>query len=1134
MAKNYESKGALRKSIDHVRYNNSEGESIDDLTKEIKHTNQLFQSFLSFQLGEKFSTVLNDRALADRLQDVKGIGPVLSSRITGMEDESKKASRHDRLWQYGEGVAGPIAPALRSSIQLVSDVIDTVKEVKEKITEVPISKNDGGRKSEYEKAASQRDLDERLNADKRAAAHEGPPEKEDSMDSEILDELKSHGDKLDTIVDELKNDDPYKIKDISKSYEERSRNATENTMPLWNKKALRAAQQRYAKTGKPYRKASDALRDDPDGILNEVLGGAIGAGAATVGGKILSGAWRGGKNLLGRIMGSGALGVGASVLGGMIGEAPAPTPAPGAPPVVAAGRANTPQPAKAPKTPKTPKTPKAPVAPKPVGTKAADFFKDLAKNPEKFSPKNLAKAAGAKVMRGGISGMKFGAGVLGATAASMGADYVAEKLEDSGHYGAARTGSAVLKGLGTGLNTAVAASFLGVPPPFSMILGGIAGIGHGLFDYFSSTGERRGKGIPGTVEAPGVLPEGTLPVEIENMPEDTERAKAIKQQAIDKLEQIRTQVVQNTSLDRSQILAMSEGDLNRLMAFTNREVERDRTLNEPNWAPDLINSANYDKEVQRVAANPQAAKYLNYLIKSGRSPYGNKLLENIPTGHFSPRNMAAATLEMERKPLSTVVRPTRPKEDIDIGITWPDARPKVREESSYDNPKDSTSPSFVPPVEPGKEQTPAIPNKSFEGSMPLGNSRTRANLGLPIQRLELNKVTENGEERVENFTPKDYYDFVYDTIRKENLSLEETEIKTAKKLIQMGLSDNLPPDERDSIVKYAEEILKKPKVDPAQNTQKIPESEETPASKPTTSAPVIVPRKEVKVGELGAVSSKYESGGNPGAISSGHGDLGGKSYGLFQFASKTASLGAFLKDSGYWKEFKGMRPGSAAFDAKWKELAENDPNFAAAQREQIKKTHYDPMMKGLADIGMDMAGRGKAVQEAIFSTATQYGPGSMDSDAGGVSVFKEAFKGKNVNEMSDEEIIQQLYDYKKSSVNSRFRSSSSAVRSSVSKRFDLERRDLLSMVDPAITNAMNQSLAVNEGAVDNQRIQHDIATNIANVTNNQFLKEVLSRPMQAVPPVIVGQSNPAASTPIRAREPSPYDRYQDRMMAVVS
>ena len=45
---------------------------------------------------------------------------------------------------------------------------------------------------------------------------------------------------------------------------------------------------------------------------------------------------------------------------------------------------------------------------------------------------------------------------------------------------------------------------------------------------------------------------------------------------------------------------------------------------------------------------------------------------------------------------------------------------------------------------------------------------------------------------------------------------------------------------------------------------------------------------------LGDLSAQYESNGDPGCISDGYGDAGGKSYGTYQFSSNAGSLGNLL------------------------------------------------------------------------------------------------------------------------------------------------------------------------------------------------------------------------------------------------
>jgi hypothetical protein len=63
---------------------------------------------------------------------------------------------------------------------------------------------------------------------------------------------------------------------------------------------------------------------------------------------------------------------------------------------------------------------------------------------------------------------------------------------------------------------------------------------------------------------------------------------------------------------------------------------------------------------------------------------------------------------------------------------------------------------------------------------------------------------------------------------------------------------------------------------------------------------------------LGLKASKYESDLNPGAISNTSGDYGGKSYGAWQFSSKTGSLNSFVnwlkeKDGEFYSKLSEAR-----------------------------------------------------------------------------------------------------------------------------------------------------------------------------------------------------------------------------------
>lgn len=152
---------------------------------------------------------------------------------------------------------------------------------------------------------------------------------------------------------------------------------------------------------------------------------------------------------------------------------------------------------------------------------------------------------------------------------------------------------------------------------------------------------------------------------------------------------------------------------------------------------------------------------------------------------------------------------------------------------------------------------------------------------------------------------------------------------------------------------------------------------------------------------LGTLSASYESSG-PGAISSGVGDSGGKSYGSYQFASRYDIPKAFFqwcqKSSNLlYKSFGDtlsaayQDDGSSyneKFDAAWKKLAsENKSGFEQAQRNYVRTSYYDPIVtKAEANIsGFKVSNYSIALRNVLWSRSVQHGSG------GALEVLQKAF-----------------------------------------------------------------------------------------------------------------------------------------------
>lgn len=180
-----------------------------------------------------------------------------------------------------------------------------------------------------------------------------------------------------------------------------------------------------------------------------------------------------------------------------------------------------------------------------------------------------------------------------------------------------------------------------------------------------------------------------------------------------------------------------------------------------------------------------------------------------------------------------------------------------------------------------------------------------------------------------------------------------------------------------------------------------------------------LPRDDAR--PLGKLSERFESGGRgPGTVSSGKGDPGGVSYGLYQLASKTPTLADFLAHEGKpWAAelAKGGAPGTAGFSSAWKAIAAREPDrFAEAQHEYIKRTHYDRAVAGvLQRTGLDLDSRHQAVRDATWSVAVQHG-GAVQILADAVAVADK--KPTRSNMGYDEALVRAIYARRSSYVTS--------------------------------------------------------------------------------------------------------------------
>jgi hypothetical protein len=222
--------------------------------------------------------------------------------------------------------------------------------------------------------------------------------------------------------------------------------------------------------------------------------------------------------------------------------------------------------------------------------------------------------------------------------------------------------------------------------------------------------------------------------------------------------------------------------------------------------------------------------------------------------------------------------------------------------------------------------------------------------------------------------------------------------------------------------------------------------------------PVKVGTPSVEGWELGQTSSFYESGKQgPSAINDynggASGDPGGASYGTYQFASylpptmksgkarpsaKNSPVIQFLNNSKFKDKFAGLDPATAAFDAKWTEIATtNAASFKKEQHDYIQKKYYDVAIANLQRQGLDMTKYGPAVQDLIWSGAVQFGPANTRA-------FTEALRDKST--LTDKDIVTLVSEWKINNVDTIFKSSTADIKAGVKSRYQSEKQALLNLI----------------------------------------------------------------------------------------
>lgn len=168
---------------------------------------------------------------------------------------------------------------------------------------------------------------------------------------------------------------------------------------------------------------------------------------------------------------------------------------------------------------------------------------------------------------------------------------------------------------------------------------------------------------------------------------------------------------------------------------------------------------------------------------------------------------------------------------------------------------------------------------------------------------------------------------------------------------------------------------------------------------------------------------KYEAGGDPATVSSGSGDLGGRSYGIYQFSSTAGVVDDFIEwlckypedcYANYGRVLKAAYPvNSPNFVSTWINIGTVDAGgFARLQNEYAGDKYYNAAYWALKNRGYDMEKHSEAMRAVLFSRAIQYGPGNM------YELYTEAVRRLGYPNLSyvddkafDRAMIENIYDF---------------------------------------------------------------------------------------------------------------------------
>lgn len=179
---------------------------------------------------------------------------------------------------------------------------------------------------------------------------------------------------------------------------------------------------------------------------------------------------------------------------------------------------------------------------------------------------------------------------------------------------------------------------------------------------------------------------------------------------------------------------------------------------------------------------------------------------------------------------------------------------------------------------------------------------------------------------------------------------------------------------------------------------------------------------EVDINKIAVLARKYESNGDPACVANNAGDLGGVSYGLYQFASNVGAVDDFVDWlcaypdpalANYGKVLARYETNSSSFIEQWKDLGTIDPgHFGELQDEYIVEKYFNTAAKKLAAKYFNVNKHSNAIKAVILSRAVQNGPSGC-AKLFGIVVERMGYGNLSYVDDSfyDAKVISAIYEY---------------------------------------------------------------------------------------------------------------------------